>query len=155
MKSSRSSSPSSRRVRHPARVAPPCPNRTPWGDRLRARASLVVEQDGGPPNRVLGPRFVLLLEGIQARGSVRGAAREIGLGYRHAVAWIQCSEAALDRPLVVRRAGGVAGGGAGLTLDGIAVVRAYRRISRSLDRIVARAERSFFPGARGGTHVRS
>jgi molybdate transport system regulatory protein len=104
---------------------------------------LVVLDRGG--EKVLGPRFVSLLEAIQREGSVRQAARALGLGYRHAIAWISRAESTLGQPLVVRHAGGVAGGGAGLTLDGIALVRAYDRVSRELDRVVARAERLLLP----------
>jgi molybdate transport system regulatory protein len=98
---------------------------------------LIVDVGGA---KVLGPRFVRLLEEIRARGSVRRAALSLGVGYRHAIDWIRRAETLLDRPLVIRRTGGVAGGGSGLTPDGIALVRTYRRLSGALGKIVARAE---------------
>jgi molybdate/tungstate transport system substrate-binding protein len=100
-------------------------------------------------NKVLAPRVVRLLERVRTDGSVRKAAAGLGLGYRHALAWIQVAEESLGRPLVVRHAGGVAGGGAGLTLDGLALVRAYRRIDRSLRHVVLRAEREIMGGLLG------
>ena len=136
MSSSRSSSPASSagvRAAEPSDCAP-----VHWRGALDARALLVVEHAG---EKVLGPRFVRLLDGIGAHGSIRQAALEMGIGYRHALAWISRAERVLGRPLVVRHAGGVAGGGAGLTLDGIQLVRAYHRISRSLRRVVRAAER--------------
>ena len=113
-----------------------CPGVGHWSARLRARAVLILEAEG---EKVLGPRFVRLLEEIEARGSVLRAARRLGIGYRHAIAWIQRAENVLRRRLVERRAGGVAGGGARLTLDALALIRSYRRVGRALDRIVARA----------------
>jgi len=97
---------------------------------------LILESEG---EKVLGPRFVRLLEEIEARGSVLRAARRLGIGYRHAIAWIQRAETVLRRPLVERRAGGMAGGGSTLTGEARALVHSYRRVGRALDRIVARA----------------
>jgi molybdate/tungstate transport system substrate-binding protein len=124
------------------------PGREPvtWSNGLRARAVLVVESG---TNKVLAPRVVRLLERVGSDGSVRKAAAGLGLGYRHALAWIQLAEEGLGRALVARHAGGVAGGGAGLTLDGLALVRAYRRIDRSLRHVVLRAEREIMGGLLG------
>lgn len=104
---------------------------------MRARAALIVDHDGG---KVLGPRFVRLLEEVDAQGSVSRATATVGLGYRHAIRWIRHAESVLGHRLVVRRAGGVAGGGSGLTADGVALVRAYRRVSHAIDEVVCRAE---------------
>jgi molybdate transport system regulatory protein len=108
---------------------------------VRTRAALVVDADGA---KIIAPRFIRLLEEIRVQGSVRQAAKALGLGHRHAIAWIQRAEATLARPLVVRRTGGSAGGGSGLTLDGVRLVQSYRRLSRALERIVIRAEREIF-----------
>lgn len=105
---------------------------------LRARAVLVIAQRG---EKVIGPRFIRLLEEIGTRGSVRQAALNLGIGYRHAIAWIRRAEQALGRPLVVRHAGGTAGGGSAVTPEGLALVRAYGRISKAIGRVVERVER--------------
>jgi molybdate transport system regulatory protein len=112
---------------------------------LRARAVLVVIQRG---EKVIGPRFIRLLDEIRAQGSVRQAALELGIGYRHAIAWIRRAEQALDRPLVVRRTGGAAGGGSALTAEGIALIRAYDRISKAIGKVVERVGRDIV-GERG------
>src|SRR5690242_2669254 len=91
-----------------------CPGSAVWRHRARARAVLIVTVDG---EKVLGPRFIRLLEEIRTQGSVRRAAFSLGIGYRHAIDWIRRAEALVERPLVIRRAGGVAGGGSGLTPD--------------------------------------
>ena len=115
---------------------------TPRAD-LRARAVLVVVRSG---EKVIGPRFIRLLEEIRARGSVRQAALELGIGYRHAIAWIRRAEQALERPLVVRHAGGSTGGGSTVTPEGIALIRAYGRISSAIGKVVARVEREILGG---------
>jgi molybdate transport system regulatory protein len=138
MRSSRSSSPSSERLRAAAGgTRRACPGTARWSPQLRARAVLILETDG---EKVLGPRFVRLLEEIDAQGSVHRAARRLGLGYRHAIAWIRRAETALRRPLVERHVGGVAGGGSSLTVAALLLVRSYRRVGRALDRVVARAK---------------
>ncbi|HEU4642357.1 MAG TPA: LysR family transcriptional regulator [Gemmatimonadaceae bacterium] len=110
--------------------------------RVRARAVLLLTENG---DKVIGPRFVRLLHLIDEQGSLRGAARELGLGYRHALAWVQRAEALLERALVERRAGGAAGGGAVLTPHGRAVIDAYETAATEIAGVLARAERTFFP----------
>jgi molybdate transport repressor ModE-like protein len=114
-----------------------------WRDRIRALAVLIIDRDG---EKVLGPRFIRLLEEIDRQGSVRQAALTLGLGYRHAIAWIRRAESVLDRSLVVRQAGGAAGGGSGLTADGELLIHRYHRVSRAIGKVVARAEHDILEG---------
>ena len=102
-----------------------------WSTRITARACLFVALDG---EKVIGPRFVRLLREITAQGSVRGAARRMNVGHRHAIAWIQRAEALLGRPLVQRHAGGAGGGGAALTAAGDTLVRAYLAVEADIKR---------------------
>lgn len=121
-----------------------CPGTAEWRGGLRARAVLIVSYEG---EKVLGPRFIRLLEEIRHRGSVRAAAASLGIGYRHAIAWIQRGETVLQRPLVERHAGGSSGGGAGLTPEAVRLIQAYRRAGRALGRVVARAEAEMLPSS--------
>lgn len=132
MKSTSSSSPPSERG------ARPCRNSIRWRSGARARAVLIVVRDG---DKIIGPRFIRLLEQIGARGSIRAAAMSLGIGYRHALAWIRRAELLVGQPLVERHAGGPAGGGARLTEKARGVTRAYRRVNASIYRLVERAER--------------
>lgn len=116
----------------------PCRNSIRWRGGARARAVLIVLRDG---DKIIGPRFIQLLDGIEARGSIRAAASELGLGYRHALAWITRAELLVGQPLVNRHAGGAAGGGAVLTDKARRVSAAYRRVNSSIYRLVERAER--------------
>ena len=132
MKSSSSSSPPSERG------ARPCRNSVRWRGGARARAVLIVVRDG---DKIIGPRFIQMLEEIDARGSIRAAAASLGIGYRHALAWITRAELLVGQALVERHAGGQAGGGASLTDKAQGVARAYRRVNASIYRLVERAER--------------
>jgi molybdate transport system regulatory protein len=132
MKSTFSSSPPSERgVR-------PCRNSIRWRGGARARAVLIVVRDG---DKIIGPRFIQMLEEIDARGSIRAAAAALGIGYRHALAWIRRAELLVGQALVERHAGGSAGGGASLTDKARRVARAYRRVNSSIYHLVERAER--------------
>ena len=115
-----------------------CRNAVRWRGGARARAVLIVVHGG---DKVIGPRFIQLLEEIHARGSIRAAASSLGIGYRHALAWITRAESLVGQALVERHAGGSTGGGASLTERALRVARAYRRVNASIHRLVERAER--------------
>ncbi len=119
-----------------------------WGDGITARASLLVTHEG---EKVIGPRFVRLLREITAQGSVRGAARRLNVGHRHAIAWIRRAEAVLGRSLVQRHAGGVGGGGAALTPAGETLVLAYVAVQADIARRLAAARTEIF----GAEHERT
>jgi len=116
----------------------PCRNSIRWRGGARARAVLIVVRDG---EKIIGPRFIEMLEEIDARGSIRAAAASLGIGYRHALAWIRRAEILVGQALVERHAGGPAGGGARLTGKAHRVTRAYRRVNSSIYRLIERAER--------------
>ena len=127
-----------------------CPGSAMWRGGMRARAVLIVDRDG---HKVLGPRFVRLLAEIHSRGSVSQATLAVGLGYRHALSWIRRAESVLGRPLVIRRAGGLSGGGSGVTVEGLKLIRSYHQVSASLERIVRRADHEIL-GSRSPTQRR-
>lgn len=115
-----------------------------WRGGLRVRAVLIV---GSDDEKIIGPRFIRLLGAVNTLGSIRQAAASLGIGYRHAIAWIGQAEAVLGQRLVERRAGGTAGGGATNTTEATALIAAYERTAREIRRVLVRAERTFFPGA--------
>lgn len=114
-----------------------------WSERITARACLFVALDG---EKIIGPRFVRLLRVIAQEGSVRGAARHLNVGHRHAIAWIQRAETLLSRALVQRRAGGAGGGGATLTPAGETLVQAYLAIEADIKRRLAAARTEILGG---------
>jgi molybdate transport system regulatory protein len=94
-------------------------------DRLVVRARAWIEHDGRP---VIGPGRAALLEAVDRLGSLAGAAREAGVGYRTAWGWLARMNAAAGVPLVQGRHGGSERGGSALTPAGRALVRAFRSL---------------------------
>jgi molybdate transport system regulatory protein len=88
-----------------------------------------------------GPGKAELLEGIAATGSIAGAARRMRMSYRRAWKLVDDMNRSFRRPLVSTAAGGVLGGGAGLTATGVQVLRSYRALQRSAS-VAARSELS-------------
>lgn len=67
-----------------------------------------------------------LLEQIAATGSITRAGKAVGISYRTAWDAVDRLNAAADRPLVERSAGGKEGGGTRLTAHGQALLEMYR-----------------------------
>lgn len=103
------------------------------------RAEVSLEAPNSAPIRA---QRVRLLEAVGRVGSISGAAREIGLSYRGAWDAICAMNALAGRPLVASHTGGLRGGGAALTPEGVALVAAFRRLEGELDR----AFRALAPG---------
>lgn len=78
----------------------------------------------------IGPGKVALLEAIQAKGSISGAARTLGMSYRRAWLLVEEINKALAKPAVVAEMGGRSGGGASVTPVGAKIVDLYRSIER-------------------------
>ncbi len=89
-----------------------------------------------------GEDRIRLLEAIGRQGSITAAGAEIGLGYRATWDAVQTLNNLVPTPLVQARAGGRAGGAAGLTPEGEAALRALRHvqdeIALAMDRLNAR-----------------
>ncbi len=86
----------------------------------------------------LGPGKIELLEAIRAEGSISGAARKMGMAYRHAWELVDAMNGAFREPVVAAASGGAAGGGATLTSWGETLVERYRSIEARAERAVAR-----------------
>jgi molybdate transport system regulatory protein len=74
----------------------------------------------------IGAVEIELFESIGWTGSIAQAARDMGIGYRHAWGLIQDVNATFDQPVVLANTGGREGGGATLTEVGKKLVAAYR-----------------------------
>ncbi|MBL4615661.1 MAG: LysR family transcriptional regulator [Magnetovibrio sp.] len=74
----------------------------------------------------LGPGKVELLQAIDTRGSISGAARDMGMSYRHAWILVDAMNAAFTSDLVVTSTGGKGGGGAKVTELGFEVMKRFR-----------------------------
>lgn len=95
-------------------------------------------------------RLCALLQAVAQHGSLNRAAGALHLSYRHAWGLVQQAEARLGAPLLIRRTGGVAGGGADLTAMARDLLARYSRLQEAGQRILAPgagAEASPAPGA--------
>jgi molybdate transport system regulatory protein len=75
---------------------------------------------------VLGPGRADLLEAIRRTGSIRDAARSLGMSYMRAWDLVRSLNAEFSRPLVAAERGGAAHGGASVTREGAEVLALYR-----------------------------
>ena len=81
----------------------------------------------------IGPGKVALLEGIRDTGSLRQAARALGMSYRRA--WLLLDELnhSFTAPATPATVGGAGGGGAQLTTFGETLIHAYRSLERDIE----------------------
>lgn len=82
----------------------------------------------------VGPRYIRLLEGIDATGTIREGCRGTRMSYRTCLNRIRQMEHALGRPLVVTSRGGRARGRAELTAETRRLIRLYRAWRDRLER---------------------
>lgn len=85
-------------------------------------------------------RLCALLAGVERRGSLRQATAELGLSYRYAWGLIKKAEERIEAPLLIRRAGGAAGGGAELTEAARALLRRHRVLQQETEAILGPRE---------------
>jgi molybdate transport system regulatory protein len=96
---------------------------------------LRIVQSGKPP---FGPGKAELLEFIAATGSIRTAAREMGMSYPRAWGLVREMNALFTAPLVTRTRGGGTGGGAELTPLGEKVLQLYKRMDQACHDAIAK-----------------
>ena len=88
---------------------------------------------------VMGPRYVLLLEGIDEAGSIRAGCGRTGMSYRTCLNRLRQMERVLGAPVVRTSRGGASRGGATLTPLGRRLVRTYRGWRAELQALSDRA----------------
>src|SRR5438105_2472309 len=84
-----------------------------------------------------GPGKAELLEALAECGSLRAAARHMGLSYLKAWRLLQVMNESFRKPLVEMTRGGVGGGGASLTADGRKILELYRAMEPAALRAIA------------------
>lgn len=104
----------------------------------------------------LGPGKARLLELINEKGSIRGAAAAMQMSYRQAWQLLREVESMMGRKVVAAETGGVDGGGTKLTKLGRTVLSQYRAIERRASRAVGAELASLVEMAKGtaGAHAR-
>lgn len=87
----------------------------------------------------IGPGKVALLEGIGRTGSLRQAARGLGMSYRRAWLLLDQINHSFATPATTATVGGAGGGGAALTAFGEQLVRRYRSLERDIQSLAREA----------------
>jgi len=81
---------------------------------------------------IFGEGPFVILQKIEETGTLSGAAKALGMSYRHAWGTIRRIERMIGEPLIKTRKGGKAGGGgAELTEAGKNLLKLYSRVKRS------------------------
>jgi molybdate transport system regulatory protein len=117
------------------------------GMALGIRSKIWIEVDGDP---VFGRGRRLLLEAIDAHGSITRAAKAVGVSYRRAWSHINAMEDRLGMKLVDRTIGGKNGGGAAITPSARIFLKRFEDLENGIREIVDKRFRALFEG---GNHV--
>ncbi len=96
------------------------------------KSKLWIQRGGG---FVLGPGLAALLEKVEALGSLRKAAAEKGISYRHAWDLVRKAEANLGAALLEKQAGGPGGGGSSLSPLGKRLLAAYEQVRAEVEEL--------------------
>jgi len=104
--------------------------------KIKPRLKLWFVDDKG--EYVFGLGTMRLLAAIDRLGSINAASRELTMSYRYALERITTVEERLGRSLVDRTRGGKDGGGAKLTAFGRAILKEYKELETSLERLTDR-----------------
>ena len=81
--------------------------------KLRIRSKIWIEDEKGAV--IFGQGRLKILEAVIRNGSIHAAAKELKMSYRAVWGKLKDTEECLGQPLLVRQAGGAAGGGSELT----------------------------------------
>ncbi len=100
----------------------------------------------------IGPGKVALLEGIARTGSLRQAARALGMSYRRAWLLLDQINQSFNTPSATATVGGAGGGGAALTPFGEELIERYRALERTIESLSRETLAPLAPRARAGPH---
>jgi molybdate transport system regulatory protein len=84
---------------------------------------------------LMGPRYLIFLDGVERTGTIRGAGRLVGWSYRTCLNRIRAMERVLGARVLTTSRGGPTGGSARLTPEARRLVGVYRRWKREVDRL--------------------
>jgi len=99
------------------------------GRRPAVRTKVWLESAG---ERVFGYGLAKLLESVELKGTLGGAAREAGLSYRYAWNLIRSGEKRTGRKLVIRQPGGLKGGSSTLSELGRQMLSLFQTLNHDV-----------------------
>ncbi|MFV8642093.1 winged helix-turn-helix domain-containing protein [Ralstonia pseudosolanacearum] len=103
-----------------------------YGIRLQLEAGIAI-----------GPGKAELLQAIASSGSISGASRQMGMGYKTAWMMVESMNECFVAPLVETSKGGNGRGGASLTQLGLQVLERYRAMEEKAARAIEREAKDF------------
>lgn len=92
----------------------------------------------GPEGTFLGYGRTLLLERIQAYGSISAAARSMEMSYRHAWKLVDAMNKQSKQPVVEKTTGGKGGGGAKVTKAGEQAIALFWEVDQTMQALLAK-----------------
>jgi molybdate transport system regulatory protein len=84
---------------------------------------------------LVGRERIMLLEAVAKHGSITKAAEAAGFSYKTAWDSVNAINNLLPRPAFVTKTGGMSGGGAVVTEEGLRLIAAFRKLEEKLGRI--------------------
>ena len=97
------------------------------------RSKLWLEVDGEP---IMGRGRLEILQAIDRRGSILGAAGDTGISYRKIWGAIRDMERSIGYPLVIKSRGGNQGGGARLTESARDLMERFEQLKDGIEEAV-------------------
>jgi molybdate transport system regulatory protein len=104
---------------------------------MAIEALVTLKSDGAP---AVGRERIRLLEAVAREGSITAGAKAVGITYKAAWDALEGMTNLFGQPILEKRAGGRAGGGASLTQTGIRVIQAFHRLEAEMARAVRAIE---------------
>jgi molybdate transport system regulatory protein len=84
----------------------------------------------------LDPLKIELLNEIIQCGSLNSAARKIGMSYQHVWTLIDVMNKTAFAPLIIKKKGGVNGGGAEISSYGKKILKEYKTIEKQVNNLI-------------------
>lgn len=88
----------------------------------------------GPNGTLIGFGRMKLLANIQKFGSISEAARSMNMSYRQAWESVDAMNKESRKALVTTSSGGVGGGGAKITEEGVRILRSFNELQERFDK---------------------
>ncbi|MGD9731787.1 MAG: winged helix-turn-helix domain-containing protein [Desulfamplus sp.] len=101
--------------------------------RFHTRSKVWIEDDKGEVVFGLG-RF-RMLNAIKEHGSLLGASKAMGMGYRAIWSRIKSTEERLGAPLLITQQGGAKGGGSQLTPLAESLLEEFKKVHKRIEQI--------------------